>query len=121
MGETIRNIVLHDIAAERERQVAAEGFDETHDDAHRQGELAAAAACYATHAAVFSRALAAGVPFEQVALLSDRSGVPQSWPWDPAWWKPRTPEDSLLRAAALIVAELERIERARPDRRPFNE
>lgn len=35
------------IAAERARQVAAEGYDASHDDAHECAELAQAAAAYA--------------------------------------------------------------------------
>lgn len=38
---------IGEIAAERRRQVEVEGFTTAHDDAHRQGEMAAAAAAYA--------------------------------------------------------------------------
>lgn len=42
------------IAAERERQVTTEGYSEAHDDTHRDGELARAAACYAAPHEVFA-------------------------------------------------------------------
>jgi hypothetical protein len=34
------------------------------------------------------------------------------WPWDLKWWKPTTPRRDLVKAAALIVAEIERLDRA---------
>jgi hypothetical protein len=34
------------------------------------------------------------------------------WPWSLHWWKPKSPRRDLIRAAALIVAEIERLDRA---------
>lgn len=34
------------------------------------------------------------------------------WCWDRSWWKPTTPRRDLVKAAALILAEIERIDRA---------
>jgi hypothetical protein len=34
------------------------------------------------------------------------------WPWDRAYWKPRGPRNNLVKAGALILAEIERIDRA---------
>ena len=34
------------------------------------------------------------------------------WPWAASWWKPKNRRRDLVRAAALIVAEIERIDRA---------
>lgn len=79
-----------DVLAERRRQVEDEGFTPEHDDAHRNGELAKAATCYAT---VWP--LAASY-----------------WPWDLKWWKPGTVRRNLVKAAALLVAEIERLDRA---------
>lgn len=39
-----------DVLAERKRQIENEGFNTIHDDEHRAGDLAAAAACYALEA-----------------------------------------------------------------------
>ncbi|MEB3421767.1 hypothetical protein VK682_24660 [Salipiger manganoxidans] len=36
----------------------------------------------------------------------------QLWPWDRKWWKPTTPRRDLVKAGALIVAEIERLDRA---------
>lgn len=89
---------IADVAAERRRQIEAEGWTPEHDDEHGAGELAAAAAAYAFSAATEGRYLAA-----------DPLGF---WPWDTSWWKPRGARRDLVRAGALIVAEIERIDRA---------
>jgi hypothetical protein len=34
------------------------------------------------------------------------------WPWHDDWWKPKDRRRDLIRAAALIVAEIERLDRA---------
>lgn len=92
-----------DVLDERRAQRTREGFDAAHDDQHASGELAMAAACYAT--------VAAHPPGFYRAVF--RPGVPmQSWPWDREWWKPKNDRRDLIRAAALILAEIERLDRA---------
>lgn len=86
--------VIEEIAAERKRQREVEGWTEQHDDEHDWGQLALAASCYAAHAAGRYRGVRPG-----------------AWPWEPQWWKPKDPRRDLIRAAALIVAEIERIDR----------
>ena len=85
------------IAAERQRQIEVEGWDAAHDDAYTEFELAEAAACYAL-----------GVDQDHRA-----EGVPMNWPWDADWWKPSDPNrrKNLVRAGALIAAEIDRIDR----------
>lgn len=97
--------VIDEIAAERQRQVSAEGWSAAHDDAHRDGSLGAAAASYA-------------LPEADRRGKRLRDGdewwiVPLTWPdsWHPAWWKPKDRRRDLIRAAALIVAEIERMDR----------
>lgn len=92
---------LSDVAAERQRQVEAEGWTPEHDDAHETGELLEAAKAYFTHAT--DRAL--------VRPGGDLAGIPFAWPWDKKWWKPKTPRQDLVRAAALALAEIDRIKR----------
>lgn len=89
---------IADVIAERSRQIEAEGWTPAHDDWHVDRSLARAAACYVEH--YISRA---GV-----------FGVPCQWPesWAKEWWKPKTPRRDLVRAAALIIAEIERLDRA---------
>lgn len=86
--------VLGEIAYERGRQANpdGEGFTFERDDKYVYGELASAAASYAYHA-------------------SRRTDVPFAWPWDFSWWKPTTRRRDLIKAAALIVAEIERLDR----------
>lgn len=88
---------LEDVIAERGRQVSGEGWTFEHDDAHSVGEMALAAGCYALNAA--AERFADGV-------------VPIFWPWARQWWKPQSRRRDLVRAAALILAEIERLDRA---------
>ena len=94
--------VIEEIAAERRRQIEAEGWTPEHDDTHRSGEMALAAAAYALHS---GRAL-------QYLTYTHVSHTPAWWPWSTHWWKPKDRRRDLVRAAALIVAEIERLDRA---------
>lgn len=84
----------NDVLAERNRQVSEEGWTPAHDDAHNRRELAQAAACYAYG--------------EQI----DTQTGCHLWPWSEHWWKPRSERENLVRAGALILAEIERLDRA---------
>ena len=84
--------VVSEILVERQQQTTLEGWDKEHDDyEHSEGELAAAAACYA---------------YTQVENLP--------WPWERQSDK-RGKHDrrrQLVIAAALLVAEIERLDRS---------
>ena len=99
-----------DVMAERQRQVSVEGWTPEHDDAHRHGTLARAAACYAAHAAA-----GAALNDQGSAAYRNIKGhyVSVPWPWDGKWWKPTAPRRDLVKAAALILAEIERLDRAK--------
>lgn len=98
---------LEDVSYERRRQLDVEGFDDAHDDAYRKGELARAASHYAAHASAYNRVKS------DVMLTDYRSAAPlPGWPWERKWWKPKNPRCDLVRAAALIIAEIERMDRA---------
>jgi hypothetical protein len=88
------------IAAERQRQVEAEGWTPEHDDTHTNGAMAAAAAAYAFSA--FTSTTYRAYAAEPIGF----------WPWDEEWWKPKDPRSDLVRAGALIAAEIDRIDRA---------
>jgi hypothetical protein len=93
---------IDDIAAERQRQIASEGWTLEHDDEHDGRELAYAAACYA-------------VGDHRIIGLDDNGkpvGEASIWPWHLDWWKPKDRRSNLIRAGALIVAEIERLDRA---------
>jgi hypothetical protein len=92
------------IAAERQRQIDAEGWTPEHDDEHDAGVLASAAACYAVNAASELH------PYDGLGV-QDIGTVPW-WPWDKAWWKPKDPIRDLARAGALIAAEMDKLLRA---------
>lgn len=106
---------LADIAAERQRQVQSEGWTPEHDDAHGGGQMALAAACYAMFASVSDRARkATALPATLTTAGKDIPGWSAwlaIWPWDRAWWKPKDRRRDLVRAGALIVAEIERLDR----------
>jgi hypothetical protein len=97
-----------DVLAERFRQINVEGWSAAHDDAH-SGDMARAAACYASHAGCCS---AWSLGAYQAANPPHTSDDEVLWPWDWDWWKPKDPRRDLVRAGALILAEIERIDRA---------
>jgi len=97
--------VLHDIAQERLRQQAIEGFAAEHDDEHDAGELAAAGAAYALAASDQMHPLSQGD-------AGYATKPPEMWPWAERWWKPAQSRRNLVKAVALITAEIERIDRA---------
>lgn len=94
------------IRMERERQVTVEGWTPEHDDEHKTGDLSRAAACYAEHAANFMSHK------HSLDVRAYRAvPAPDDWPWDEKWWKPKNPQHDLIRAGALIAAEIDRIDR----------
>lgn len=85
-----------DVLAERARQLNEERWDYAWDDLYDECELARAAATYA----ICTKP-------EQLTIL----GV-ICWPWQKHWWKPTTYRQNLVKAGALILAEIERLDRA---------
>lgn len=82
------------IKLERERQIVEEGYSTKHDDEHTDMELPMAAVCY--------------------ALYGGSQAIPPSWPWQDDEWKPSTDyAANLVKAGALIAAEIDRYTRAR--------
>lgn len=108
-----RDVILQAITSERERQVSAESYTPTHDDEHTDESLAIAAACYASPREI------------RVEARGDSSvWFTDPWPWitghhrgEPinlgtsSMKKGKSRERQLVIAAALIVAELERMAR----------
>ena len=100
---------VEEIAAERERQKSVEGWTTEHDDEHGELQLASAALSYVAHCVGYSWVINS---FPDGAARYIASPTPEFWPWDEEWWKPKEPRRDLVRAGALIVAEIERMDRA---------
>lgn len=109
-ADQIHTQALQDVIAERRRQIESEGWTTDHDDQHLDGAMSQAAACYASAA---SAGLKERTPADVYGRVAD-SG--RYWPWQKKWWKPTSPRRDLVKAAALIVAEIERIDRASNNR-----
>lgn len=94
---------MKDVMTERRHQIEQEGWSAEHDDLHEDGELALAAACYATP-----------VPLFRVDQDADLGSVEYDpWPWAEEWDKRQIHDRrrQLVIAAALILAEIERLDR----------
>lgn len=83
------------IGAERARQIQAEGYTPAHDHDHEDGSLAMAAAVYAEKSTDFN-----GKRFPRLV----------GWPWRDEDFKPTTRLACLVKAGALIAAEIDRLE-----------
>lgn len=104
------------IAAERQRQISKEKWSEKHDDGHNQRELARAAHSYVGHyvhrAWVFTNELEMpGVRDGEKDYRNEEA--PEYWPWDEKDWNPQEPLRDLVKAGALIAAEIDRLQRAK--------
>lgn len=98
--------VAAEILAERERQKSAEGYGEHQDDGYLGGQLALAAATY-------TLAHQTGIhcsPENRATHMRDH--IDKLWPWEPAYLKVEYGRRDLIKAAALITAEVERFDRA---------
>lgn len=106
---------INDVLAERQRQIDQEGWTESHDDQHDDRSLAAAAACYAKQYVGRAWLLES---FDDGAIRYQADKISGDWPdsWAEAWWKPKNPRRDLVRAAALLIAEIERIDRQEASR-----
>lgn len=104
------------IAQERQRQIEAEGWTPDHDDQHVRHELAWAASCYAAPETVYRVRVdpERGVYWEEPwpTEIGSARGNPYPFPW-------RRPEcdriTQLVKAGALIAAEIDRLRRAEED------
>jgi hypothetical protein len=97
------------VLAERRRQVEQENWTPERDDGYINYELGRAAATYA---------LVASMSWVDYGVAAHRgfSGTPEKfkkfWPWSERWLKPTNRRRDLVKAGALILAEIERLDRA---------
>ena len=101
-----------DVLAERQRQISAEGWTPEHDDGHDEGEMCFAAAGYAVVASDHLQAIARRMD-DELSMDDAVSSPAPCDPWPAGWtFKTCAPRRALVKAGALILAELERIDRA---------
>ena len=102
--------VLHDIATERARQ-RAKGYGAAHDDMHTDRSIVAAAVMIA----VPPQYKVVRAPADSIAAAMRRDTTVVEWPCSLAGYVSRKHEDdyraTLVIAAALLVAEIERVDR----------
>ena len=84
---------VQSVIAERQRHQSAEGWAPEHDDQYGESQLLWASSCYVLN------------------TIQPFNSIPLDWPWAPEWWKPTNPRRDLVKAGALILAEIERIDR----------
>ena len=86
-----------DVLAERVRQVSIEGWTPEHDDQHDACEMAAVAAVYAV----------CDTPEQMWKVKYDGATL-----WPVGWvFKPKTYRENLVCSAALLLAEIDRLDR----------
>ena len=92
-----------DVMGERVRQITAEGWTTEHDDCHLMAEMAQAAACYAL----------SGTSGDEAIYIHGRWKDYRDliWPFARDCWKPTDRRRDLVKAGALILAEIERLDR----------
>ena len=116
-----RTKAAQDVLSERQRQITSEGWTLEHDDSHDMGELALAGGSYAIYAAERRDFKLSVHPDD----AGGKSYVPRAWPhsWSAKWFKPNDahPRKDLVKAAALILAEIERLDRAAIRQAPARE
>lgn len=113
------------IAMERQRQIEGEGWTPQHDDEHTDGSLAMAAVCYATPVRLYvkfgssSAGFSMGDPwpvswdsfydkrFEYGSCRKNPGNVPPN----PSTYSKKERIDLLVKAGALIAAEIDRLQR----------
>lgn len=92
---SVNTRAARDVLLERKRQIEVEGWTADHDREHPDGTLALVAACYA-------------VGVEHLYQVHEGEIVPL-WPvnWD---FKDKGVRLNLVRAAALLIAEIDRLD-----------
>ena len=95
---------IDDIAAERKRHFDVEKFTVARDRrGYPGGQLINAAVSYATYAR-------SDCDFDAARAMKLHSVVPTMWPWSVGWWKPTNRRQMLIKAGALIAAEIDRFD-----------
>ena len=98
LSDQIKNMTpgALDVAIERSRQISEKGYDQTYDDTHKNGQL-----------------IYAAIPFAAAALPGECAvnDYPPEWPFPEPFKKKSTQRENLKIAAALLIAEYDRLGR----------
>lgn len=110
------------IAAERQRQVDVEGWNNLHDDDHDSMQLSGAAGCYIANAINKAHKGDPSTKKKRARFLYRyddvwqpkiiKGGWRDGWPWSEEWDKRKKHDRlrSLVIAGALIAAEIDRLQ-----------
>ena len=107
---------IEDVAAERRRQVEVKGWSTEHDDSHDRGELVLAAASFALRAVRDNgdMPIFAGIGLAPLHAKSNAGWIGAGglfWPWEQEFPFEDDRRTRLIKSAALLVAEIERLDR----------
>ena len=105
-----RDVIFERARQERFNGWKAEGFSADHDDGHVKGELVSAAFTYLT--AYLMEMVNPTAGKDPLQGWFDYQIIDSNWPWDRAWFKPSNMRRRLVKALALGLAELDRLDRA---------
>jgi hypothetical protein len=88
------------VADERQRQIEVEGYTAHHDIQHASDELSLAGVCYALP-----------LPYRKLRLGDENAELAWAlWPFERIAWRPTDDRvRDLIKAGALIVAEIDRL------------
>lgn len=101
------------IAAERQRQIDKFRYTALSDDHYSKPELVLAAISYAC---VVAR------PDTEAEGRMEHTRAANDWPWPPMSWNPSNdPVRNLVKAGALIAAEIDRLQRLKSKQKTENE
>lgn len=96
---------IKDVVSERSRQKNGEFYSDAQDDSYVNNELTRGSASYVNH--VIGRSW---IHVSKPSVYQNEL-VPDLWPWSEQSWKPKSPRQDLVRATALLIADIERIDR----------
>ena len=113
--DVIARNALEAIIQERIRQTMVEGYTPAHDDEHTEGQLALLAAAYALSSREPGRIGTlprSGKPMPSIEFANTVEAI-ECYGWE---FNPKSPIRDLVRAGALILAEIERRLRIREEK-----
>jgi hypothetical protein len=96
--------VAGELFEERVRQQIGEPYTADRDDEYLHGQLENAALTYLQYGRDDGR-------FKVAQAYQAEGEAPASWPWEAQFWKPSSRRRMLVKAGALVIAAIERLDR----------